>query len=56
MPPKNNSIPIKPSEYSTMTHEGEEVQQILILKREIKDEIDGLKEKMEAKLDSLRIK
>ena len=26
MPPKNNSTPIKPSEYSTMTHEFEEVQ------------------------------
>ena len=54
MPPKNNSIPIKPSESYIMTHEEEElqyeisklqyqVQQISILQREIKDEIDGLK-------------
>ena len=50
----NNSTPIKPSESSIMTHEKEElqydksklqyqVQQILILQREIKDDIDGLK-------------
>ena len=30
------------------------MQQILILQREIKDDIDGLKEKMEAKLDSFK--
>ena len=65
MPPKNNSIPIKPSESYTMTHEEEElqyeisklryqVQQVSILRREIEDEIDGLKEEMEAKLDGLK--
>ena len=26
IPPKKNSTPIKPSEYSTMTHEDEELQ------------------------------
>ena len=30
------------------------MQQISILQREIKDDIDGLKEKMEAKLDGLK--
>ena len=65
MPPKNNSIPIKPSESYTMTHEEEElqyeisklryqVQQISILRRETEDDIDGLNEKMEAKLDGLK--
>ena len=65
MPPKNNSTPIKTSDSYTMTHEEEElqyhisklryqVQQILILQRAIKDDIDGLKEKMEAKLDGLK--
>jgi len=50
-----------------MTHEEEElqyeisklryqVQQVLILRREIEDEIDGLKAKMEAKLDGLKDK
>ena len=33
-----------------------QVQQILLLQREIKDDIDGLKEKMEAKLDGLKDK
>ena len=61
MAPKNNSIPLKPSEICTMTHEEEElyyeisklwyqVQQISILQRETEDDIDGLKEEMEAKL------
>ena len=65
MPRKNNSTPIKPSKSYTMTHEEEElqyeisklqyqVQQILILRREIEDEIDGLKSEMEAKLDGLK--
>ena len=65
MPPKNHSIPIKPSESYTMTDEEEElqyeisklryqVQQISILQRATEDDIDGLKEKMEAKLDSLK--
>ena len=65
MPPKNNSAPINPSENSTMTHEEEElqydisklwyqVQQISILQREIKDDIYGLKEKLEANLDGLK--
>ena len=54
MPPKNNSMPIKPSESYTMKHEHEylqydisklwyQVQQISILQRAIKDDIDGLK-------------
>ena len=62
MAQKKNSTPIKPSEGSTMTHEYEEtqdeisklrypVQQISILRRATEDDIDGLKEKMEAKLD-----
>ena len=66
MPPKqNNSIPIKPSESSTMTHEEEEfqydilklwyqVQQISISQRATKDDIDGLKEEMQAKVDGLK--
>ena len=65
MHPKNNSIPIKPSEIYTMTHEVEElqyeisklryqVQQISILRRAIEDEIDGLKVEMEAKLDGFK--
>jgi len=65
MPPKNNSIPIKPSESYTVTHEEEElqyeisklryqVQQVSILRRAIEDEIDGLKEEREAKLDGLK--
>ena len=54
MPPKNNSIPIKPSKIYTMTHEEEElqydisklryqVQQISMLRRETEDDIDSLK-------------
>ena len=54
MPPKNNSIPIKPSKIYTMTHEEEELQyeisklwyqvpQISILQRATEDDIDGLK-------------
>ena len=65
MHPKNNSIPINPSKIYTMMHEVEElqyeisklwyqVQQILILRRATKDDIDGLKEKMEANLDGLK--
>ena len=65
MHPINNSIPIKPSESYTMTHEEEElqyeisklwyqVQKVSILRRAIEDEIDGLKVEMEAKLDSLK--
>ena len=65
MPPKNDSMPIKPSECYTMTHEEEEfqyaisksryqVQQISILQRAIKDDIDGLKAEMNAKLDGLK--
>ena len=65
MPPKNNSIPIKPSESYTMTHEEEElqyeisklryqVQQISILRRATEDDIDGLKAKMEVKLDGFK--
>ena len=67
MPLKNNSIPIKPSESYTMTHEEEElqyeisklryqVQQVSILRREIEDEIDGLKAEMDANLDGLKDK
>ena len=55
MPPKNNSMPIKPSNIYTITHEEEElqyeisklryqVQQISILRRATEDHIDGLKE------------
>ena len=65
IPPKNNSIPIKPLESYTMTHEDEELryeisklryqaQQILILRRATEDDIDGLKAKMEANLDGLK--
>ena len=65
MPPKNNSIPINPSEIYTMMHEEEElqyeisklryqVQKILILRRATEDDIDGLKEEMKAKLDGLK--
>ena len=54
MPPKNNSIPIKPSKCYTMTHEEEElqyeisklryqVQQISILRRATEDDIDRKK-------------
>ena len=67
MVPKKNSTPIKRSEIYTMMHEVEElqyeisklwyqVQQISILRRETKDEIDGLKEEMEANLDVLKDK
>ena len=67
MAPKNNSIFIKPLEIYTMTHEEEELQyeisklwyqvrQILILQREIKEDIDGLEEKMKAKLETLKDK
>ena len=60
MPPKIIPHPLSPHK-SLLTHEEEElqyeisklwyqVQQILILRREIEDDIDGLKEKMEAKL------
>ena len=67
MPPKKNSTPIKPSESSTMIDEEEElqydisklryqVQQISILQRAMKDDIDGLEEKMEANLDVLKDK
>ena len=66
IPPKqNNFTPIKPSKIFTMTHEEEElqcdisklryqVQQISILQRAIKYDIDGLKEEVEAKLDSFK--
>ena len=65
MPPKNNSIFIKPSESYNMSHEEEElqydisklpyqVQQISILWRATEDSIDVLKEEMEAKLNSLK--
>ena len=65
MHPKNNSIPIKPSKRYTMTHEEEElqyeisklryqVQQISILRRATEDDIDDLKEEMEAKLDGCK--
>ena len=65
MPPKNNSIPIKPSEIYTITHEEEElqyeisklryqVQKFLILQRANEDDIDDLKVEMEAKLDGLK--
>ena len=65
MAPKNNSIFIKPSESYTMMHEEEElqyeisklwyqVQQISILQREIKEDIDGLEEKMKDKLENFK--
>ena len=63
---KNNSTPIKTLEGYTMKHEEEELQyeiwklryevlqQISILRRVTKDDIDGLKSEMEAKLDGLK--
>ena len=65
MPPKNNSIPIKPLEIYTMMREEEELQneisklryqvkQVSILRRAIEDEIDGLKSEMEANLDGFK--
>ena len=67
MPPKNNSISIKPSESYTMMHEEEElqyeisklgyqVQQISILQRATQDETDGLKAYMESNLHGLKDK
>ena len=54
MAPKNNSTPIKPSEGSSMNHEDEEwrhdisklqeqVQQISLLQRETKNDMEVLK-------------
>ena len=65
MPPKNNSTPIKPSDYSTMTHEDEELQHDLsklqeevhqnsLSQRAAKNEMDVLKKNMEAKMDGLK--
>ena len=65
IPPKNNSTPIKPSYYSTMTHEDEELQHDLsklqeqvhqnsLLQRVTKNEMDVLKKSMEAKMDGLK--
>ena len=53
MPPKNNSIPVKPSESYNMMHEEEELQyeisklryqvkKISILRRTTEDDMDGL--------------
>ena len=67
MAQKDNFIAIKPSKSYTMTHEEEvlqyeisklwyQVQQVSILRREIEDEIDGLKAEMEAKLDGSKDK
>ena len=64
MPPKKNSTPIKHLEGSTMTHEDEEMQheiskvheqvcQILLLQRATKNEMDGLKKAVEAKMNGL---
>ena len=65
MAPKNNSTPTNPLESYIMTHEEEElqyeilklryqVQQISILRRATEDDIDDLKEEMEANLDPSR--
>ena len=65
IPPKKNSTPIKPSEYSTMTHEDEEVQhdisklqeklhQIYLSQRATKNEIEVFKKGVEAKMDGLK--
>ena len=67
MSPKKNSTPIEPSQYSTMTHEEEEVQhdisklqekvhQISLLQRATKNEMDGLKKAVEAKMNGLEAK
>ena len=64
MAPKNNSTPIKPLESSTMTHEDEEwqhdisklqeqVQQISLLQRATKNDMEVLKKGVETKMDSL---
>ena len=65
MPPKNNLAPINPSEYSTMTHEDEEVQhdiskiqeqvhQISLSQRATKNGMDILKKGVESKMDGLK--
>ena len=65
IPPKNSSKPINPSEYSTMSHEDEEVQhdisklqeqvhQISLSQRATKNEMDVLKKSMEAKMGGLK--
>ena len=64
-PPKNNSTPIKPSEYSTMTHEDGEVQhdiskiqeqvhQISVSQSATKNEMEVFKKGVEAKMDGLK--
>ena len=65
MATKNNSTPINPLEGSTMTHEDEEwqhdisklqeqVQQISLLQRATKNEMEVLKKGMEANMDGLK--
>ena len=65
MHPKKNSTPIKPSDYSTMTHEDEELQhdlsklqeqvhQISLSQRATKNEMDVLKKSVETKMDGLK--
>ena len=62
MAPKKNSTPIKPSEGFAMTHEDEEIQhdisklqeqvhQISLSQRAIKNEMEVLKKGVEAKMD-----
>ena len=65
MPPKKNSTPINPLEYSTMTHEDEEsqhdisklqekVHQISLSERVTKNEMEVLKKGMEAEMNGLK--
>ena len=65
MPRKNNSIPIKPLEGSTLTHEDEELQhdlsklqekvhQISLSQRATKNEMEVLKKGVESKMDGLK--
>ena len=65
IPPKKNLTLIKLSEYSTMTHEEEEVQhdisklqeqvhQISLSQRAIKNETEVLKKGVEGKMDGLK--
>ena len=65
MAPKKNSTPSKPLEISNMTHEEEDaehefsklqdqVQQISLLQRAIKNEMEVLKKGVEAKMDGLK--
>ena len=62
---KNNSTPIKPSKFSTMTHEAEElqhdlsklqeqVQQIFLSQRATKIDMEVLKKAAEYKMDGLK--